>query len=97
MSSSLFSSRVLESEVRESSLIKRRETEVGLSGTWSIWWGEEGMETPLSLCLSGLLLSSYVFRVELSLIMCRWCGRQRGEVQENLTKDKMIEEVLRCP
>lgn len=54
------------------------------------------METPLSLCLSGLLLSSYVFRVELSLIMCRWCGRQRGEVQENLTKDKMIEEVLRC-
>lgn len=97
MSSSFCSSRVLESEVRENSLIKRRETDVGLSGPLVHWWGEEWMETPLSLCLSGLLLSSYVFRVELSLIMCRWCGRQRGEIQARLTKDKMIEEVLRCP
>lgn len=55
------------------------------------------METPLSLCLSGLLLFSYVFRVELSLIMCRRCGHQREEEQAKLTKDKMIEEVLRCP
>lgn len=66
MSSSVCLSRVVGSEVGEGSLIERRDRGVGLwSSKWYLvhWWGKEWTEAPLSLCLSDLLLASYVSRV----------------------------------